>query len=68
MFDQILLPFQEFESGICCPVCGAPSLMSAYLIWSYNLGADRIQNTISKNAFNCFGCHCLAMGWVLSLL
>jgi hypothetical protein len=26
MFDQILLPFQEFGSGICCPVCGAPSL------------------------------------------
>jgi hypothetical protein len=25
-FDQILLPFQEFGSGICCPVCGSPSL------------------------------------------
>jgi hypothetical protein len=25
-FDQILLPFQEFGSGICCPICGAPSL------------------------------------------
>jgi hypothetical protein len=25
-FDQILLPFQEFGSGICCPVCGVPSL------------------------------------------
>jgi hypothetical protein len=24
--DQILLPFQEFGSGICCPLCGAPSL------------------------------------------
>jgi hypothetical protein len=26
-FDQMLLPFQEFGSGICCPVSvGAPSL------------------------------------------
>jgi hypothetical protein len=25
-FDEILLPFQEFGSGICCPLCGGPSL------------------------------------------
>jgi hypothetical protein len=25
-FYQILLPYHEFGSGICCPVSGAPSL------------------------------------------
>jgi hypothetical protein len=30
-FDQVLLPFQEFGSGICCPVCGTPSLTGGWV-------------------------------------